>query len=89
MEDKKHQINEIYTAVETQTAEYRNNSACEKGCAYCCTDAGNIDITTLEGLIINDSIHKMTRPQKVALKKRLDKNMKKRKKGQASACPFQ
>ena len=42
----------IYNNFERQTAAYKTEAACKKGCAFCCTDAGSIHITTLEGRII-------------------------------------
>jgi len=61
MEDKLEQIVEIYDAFETDAANYKTDAACRKGCAYCCTDAGSIDITTLEGLAIHSEIMRIPR----------------------------
>lgn len=88
METKIEPLKTIYHEFEKQTAAYKKGAACEQGCAYCCKDAGNIDITTLEGLIIRDKIKKMQRSRQATLKKALAKDMKKRNAGEASICPF-
>ena len=81
-------IKDIYKAFETETAAYKENVACLKGCAYCCTDAGSIDITTMEGLVILEKVRNLLRPQQVKVNKAFAGDLKKREKGQHSACPF-
>ena len=56
MEDKKNRLKAIYDDFETAAAPYKTEAACGKGCAFCCSDAGSIHITTLEGLVIRDRI---------------------------------
>jgi Fe-S-cluster containining protein len=88
MEEKLHQVREIYDAFETDAAGFKTDAACEKGCAYCCTDAGRIDITTLEGMAIRAEIRRLPRPLKLKAQKDLARDMKKREKGQSNPCPF-
>ena len=56
-------LEKIYQAFERETASYRSGAACQNGCAFCCTDAGRIDCTTLEGLRIRDRIRALTNVQ--------------------------
>lgn len=51
--------------------EYKTDAACHKGCALCCSVAGSIDITMLEGPVIQDQIKFLPRPRQVAVKKSL------------------
>ena len=88
MDKKFDQIKDIYKAFETKAVAYKENAACSKGCAYCCTDAGSIDITTLEGLVILKKVDSLLRPQQVKVNKALAGDLKKKEKGQRSACPF-
>jgi uncharacterized protein len=88
MDKKPDQIKDIYEAFETKAAAYKENAACRKGCAYCCRDAGRIDITTLEGLVILEKVRNLLRPQQVKVNKALAADLKKKEKGQGSACPF-
>ncbi|MCP4369055.1 MAG: YkgJ family cysteine cluster protein, partial [Deltaproteobacteria bacterium] len=88
MDKKFDQIKDIYQAFETKAAAYKENAACFKGCAYCCTDAGSIDITTLEGMVILEKVRSLPRPQQVKVNKALAADLKKRERGQRSICPF-
>ena len=88
MDKKRNRLKDIYQAFETQAAKYKENAACVNGCAYCCTDAGSIDITTLEGLVILEKVRSLIRPQQVKVNKALSADLKKKEKGQYSACPF-
>jgi hypothetical protein len=88
MEDKKNRLQTIYNDFESAAAPYKSEAACGKGCAFCCTDAGSIHITTLEGLVIRDRIHRLPRPRQVALNRKLAADMKQRERKKPSACPF-
>ncbi|MBM4141161.1 MAG: hypothetical protein FJ242_06690 [Nitrospira sp.] len=57
LEEKKKQIRELYDQYEKNVADFKKMAACEIGCADCCIDVGNIDITTLEGIIIHEQMN--------------------------------
>ena len=78
----------IYNNFEQQTAAYKTEAACKKGCAFCCTDAGSIHITTLEGRIIQGAVTRLPRQRRKAIQKALMKDMKKRESGRPFPCPF-
>lgn len=88
MEEKLDQLNDIYDEFERKAESFKTDAACAKGCVYCCTDAGSIDITTLEGLAIHAEIRRLPRPLQLKAKKNLARDIKKREKGQAHSCPF-
>ena len=88
MKGNKKQLQVIYASFEKDSAAYKQDAVCRKGCAFCCTDAGSIDITTLEGLVIRDRIAALSRSRQVALRKALAADMKRREGRQVSACPF-
>lgn len=88
MESKFNTATEIYDRFEDESSPYRESAACKKGCAFCCTEAGVIDITTLEGLRIRNRITKLSRPQQSALKKALAKDVRHREQGRNAPCPF-
>ncbi len=88
MENKRNAITKIYDHFEEEAAPFKKDAACKKGCAFCCTDAGSIDITTLEGLRIHKHIAQLPRSQQGALKKAIARDARRREKGQASPCPF-
>lgn len=81
-------LEKIYQSFEQETATFRQAAACAEGCAYCCTDAGRIDCTTLEALRIHDHMAKMARPRRRDLQKRLKRDMHRREAGKPSPCPF-
>ena len=88
MYDKVAQLEEIYASFEAAAADFKSAAACAKGCSFCCTDAGSIHITTLEGLAILKALDRLAKAQKVAAGKSLIKDMQRRQKGLPSPCPF-
>ncbi len=88
MNKKTQKLQSIYKTFEENTAEYRSKAACTKGCAFCCSEAGSIDITTLEGLVIQDHIAMLPRPRGKSIQKALVQDMKKREAGAVNPCPF-
>lgn len=88
MQAKIKKLQAIYGDFEAAAAPYKAEAACAKGCAFCCTDAGSIHITTLEGRVIQDCIQRLPRNRQVAVKKALAADMKRRERSQPSACPL-
>jgi uncharacterized protein len=88
MEERSEKIRKLYDAFDESAAQFKKEAACGQGCAYCCKDAGTIDITTLEGFIIKRKLDIMPRSRQIALKKALIADMKKRQVGKSSVCPF-
>jgi Fe-S-cluster containining protein len=50
--EKKEQVFILYAEYERLVEPFKSQAVCEKGCASCCIDVGNVGATTLEGLII-------------------------------------
>jgi len=88
MESKIQKLNHIYTAFEAATKEYKKEAACEKGCGFCCKEAGSIDITTLEGLAIRNAMKGFARPRQKSLTKIFQQEIKKRENKAIAPCPF-
>ena len=88
MKEKRKQLQPIYDDFEAEAAPYKAEAVCTKGCAFCCTDAGSIHITTLEGLVIRDCIAGLPRARQVSVNKALTADRKRRERGQPSACPL-
>jgi hypothetical protein len=88
MADNRLRLEDVYRAFEEDAAAYKITAACAQGCAYCCTDAGSIDITTMEGLVIRDWMMKLPRGKQQSLIKSLAKDRKRRAAGKSSHCPF-
>ena len=79
---------QLYDHFALETEAFRTNAACAKGCAFCCKEAGSIDITTLEGLRIQEAMGRMLRDRWNDVQKSLAKDMKCREAGGISPCPF-
>jgi Fe-S-cluster containining protein len=88
MQTNKSKLKAIYDGFETAAAPYKTEAACARGCAFCCTDAGSIHITTLEGLVLRERIATLPRRRQMAVKKALATDMKRRERQKSSACPF-
>lgn len=88
MNEKIQKLNDIYSRFETKTFEYKKDAACDKGCGYCCKEAGKIDITTLEGLIIRKAMEGFERSRQKSLTKLFQQEIRKREKKVMATCPF-
>ena len=86
--DRLADLHDIYIQFEKDTAEFRQAAVCQSGCAYCCTEMGSVDITTLEGLLIRDRLSKLNRPIAAKIAKLLNRDIRKKEKGEKNRCPF-
>ncbi|MBU2522311.1 MAG: YkgJ family cysteine cluster protein [Proteobacteria bacterium] len=87
-QDKIEELPEIYSDFEKSAAEYKNSAACKIGCAYCCICVGNVDITTMEGIVIQNRMETFEKKVKSRIKKKLDKNKAEREQGVLARCAF-
>jgi Fe-S-cluster containining protein len=87
-EAKKQELFTLYERFERESAPFRQQAFCKAGCSFCCTFMGNIDILTLEGLVILEHIRGLPLESREILKKRISENMTKKENGQKPPCPF-
>lgn len=85
---KEKELYEIYRRFEEDAAPYRHNAVCRKGCSFCCTFMGNVDITTLEGIMIRDHINTCPESEYLALTEAFEANRLEKEKGRNAPCPF-
>lgn len=88
LEDKKKRLQELYEQYENEVSDFKKMAACEIGCADCCIDVGNIDITTLEGIIIYEQIASLEKQIHTKIRNRLAKNKEEREEKKLSRCAF-
>lgn len=88
MKKKIQALKDIYKTFEAKTSEHKKNAACEKGCGFCCKEAGSIDITTLEGLVIRNAMKGFARSRQKSLTKLFQQEIKKRENKVIVPCPF-
>ena len=86
--EKQARLQTIYEEFDKRTREYRQEAICRAGCAFCCTRAGRVDITTLEGLRIRNKMAQMARPIKKQVAKSLEKERRRREQESTVPCPF-
>jgi Fe-S-cluster containining protein len=85
---KKEKLKEIYERFESDAQEYKQHAICKIGCTYCCTDVGNVDINTLEGLVIQERIKSLPQPLKGQIQKKLAQNKREKEKQNIAPCPL-
>jgi Fe-S-cluster containining protein len=82
------QLATIYENYAEQMQVFQRAAVCKKGCDYCCTHYGNLDITTLEGLSILKHVERMPRPLQIRIQNAADRNKKQKEKRKPAKCPF-
>ena len=87
-EEKKEKLNNIYDRFERENIPFRQQAFCKPGCSFCCTFMGNIDIVTIEGLIILEHIGSQPEEFKSAVKNKISENRTEKDKGNKPPCPF-
>jgi len=85
---KRRQLRDIYEDFERKANPFKKGAVCKIGCAFCCTHFGNVDIITLEGLIIHEWIDGLNGKERSDIRKKLTQNRKKKTNGAISRCPF-
>jgi len=71
-----------------KAGDYKKNAACEKGCGFCCKEAGSIDITTLEGLAIRKAMTELPKSRQKNLTRLFQQEIKKRETRSLLPAPF-
>jgi uncharacterized protein len=87
-DEKKKILHDTYDRFERENITCREQAFCKPGCSFCCTFMGNIDIITLEGLIIMEHIMSQPEEFQAVLKKKTLDNMAEKEKGHKPPCPF-
>jgi Fe-S-cluster containining protein len=88
IEEKKENLRELYEQYEEDVAEFKKAAACEAGCANCCIDVEDVDIITLEGIIIRERMATFDRSVQAEIRARLAQNKEEREEGKLSRCAF-
>jgi hypothetical protein len=82
------ELQHLYARFDAESAPFRNNAVCQKGCSFCCTHYGTLDITTLEGLIIYQWIGQQAKPARKRLWQAIKKNKHLKQRHKSADCPF-
>ena len=86
--EKKKQVFQLYDEYEKLVEPFKEQAVCEKGCASCCIDVGNVGATTLEGLIIIESLQGWDHQAMKEINRRLRENRREKLESLLVRCPF-
>ncbi len=78
----------LYQKYEKEASQYKEQAECGRGCSFCCSIAGKIDIVTLEGVRILEKMQSLPESEAKAINHGLEQERSLRRKGKKSACPF-
>lgn len=81
-------LQQVYDEYDSAAREFKTGAVCSKGCAFCCTHYGNLDITTQEGLVIHRFIHRLPKSQKIRMHKAVARNRRLKEQSKKARCPF-
>jgi len=88
IKEKKKRLKDIYERYEVEAHPFKKDAICQIGCAHCCTDVGNIDTITLEGLIIWERLNTLPRPLRRQIQKKIVQNRQEKEQARIARCPF-
>lgn len=85
---KKRQVFALYEQYERLVQPFKEQAVCQKGCASCCIDVGNVGATTLEGLIILEYLKGWERETIEEINRSLRENRSEKLSSVLVRCPF-
>jgi len=86
--EKKKQVFKLYDEHERLVEPFKEQAVCEKGCASCCIDVGNVGATTLEGLIILEYLQGWDHQALEEISRSLRENRREKLNSVLVRCPF-
>ncbi|NOQ46713.1 MAG: YkgJ family cysteine cluster protein [Desulfobulbaceae bacterium] len=78
----------IYQRYESEAGQFKEQAVCGRGCSFCCSDMGKIDIVTVEGIILLERMEFMPETEAKEISQGLERDRTLRWKGKKSTCPF-
>ena len=88
LKEKKRRLKDLYERYEKKAHPFKKDAICRIGCTFCCTDVGNVDTTTLEGLAIWKRINRFPNGLNRDIKKRIARNRLEKEQAKIARCPF-
>ena len=86
--NKLDQLSAIYQGFNEKSLPFKTDQACNKGCAFCCSKAGSIDITTLEAWWIKKRIETFSKARLKTVNRMIRQDIQKKEKKKINPCPF-
>jgi uncharacterized protein len=88
LKEKEEELKRIYERFEQDASEFKKDAICKIGCTFCCTDVGNVDTTTLEGVIIQERVKKFPERLRRTMRKKVIQNRQEKEGKKIASCPF-
>jgi Fe-S-cluster containining protein len=88
LKEKKTKVYKLYDEYERLVQPYKAQAVCEKGCASCCIDVGNVGATTLEGLIVLEYLQGWDDQAIEEINRSLRENRSEKLNSVLARCPF-
>ncbi len=88
MREKKDQLLKLYEEFEETAKGYLESAVCAPGCADCCTNVGNVDAATLEGLLILSYLQNLPSSRRDYFARKLKENRKTKERSAYARCAF-
>jgi len=88
LKEKKRLVFALYEQYERVVQPFKEQAVCEKGCASCCIDVGNVGATTLEGLIIREYLQGWDHLAIDEINRSLKENRSEKLNSALVRCPF-
>jgi len=88
IDTRRGQLERIYDDFDRLVIDFKAGAVCNKGCAYCCTHFGTVDITTLEGYVIWNWMESLKKSSRSEIWKKIIRNSRQKEKGETVRCPF-
>jgi len=85
---KREELTRIYERFERDIRVFKREAVCRLGCTFCCTDVGNVDVNTMEAVMIRERMDTFPKTQRRTLEKRLARNRKERLRQSPARCAF-
>jgi hypothetical protein len=81
-------LNQIYADFDDRSRPFKENAVCRRGCAFCCTHMGSVDVVTLEALAIREHMATLPKPLRRRLDQRISQDQRHKGKKALTPCPF-
>lgn len=85
---KTRELQVLYRDFEEKTRAFRKDAVCLAGCADCCTNVGNVDAVSLEGLLILERLKTMDPGRSSQFKRKLEENARIKREAAYARCAF-
>ena len=78
----------IYQRYESKAGQFKVQAVCGRGCSFCCSYMGKIDIVTIEGIVLLERLESMPEIEAKEISQGLKQDRTLRRIEKKSACPF-